>query len=186
MKIGLIIFGALLLILGGTAGSLFLMYQSLHDDAIVWEANIVQKNQESENVLSRVNTTIQGLAGTVNIYAEDVKSVITAAVQGRYGDKGSQAVFQMIQEKNPDVSPVLYQKLADAIEGGNREFEIIQTRKIEVCTGYRKVLGYLVRGSLLKMADFPRFDLEDNCKVISDASTKDAFGTGIRAPMKLR
>lgn len=186
MKVFGIVVGCLLavILLGG--GSLFLMYQSLHDGAITSEATIQQKDEESVNTLSRVNVSIANLVGNATAYSEEVKEVIKAAVEGRYGAKGSQAVFQMIQEQNPEVKTVLREKLADVITGGQREFEIAQTRKIEVCTAYRKELGYLVKGTLLRIAGFPKLVMDKSCQVVSDSKTRDAFDTGLQTPTKMR
>lgn len=186
MKVFGIVVGVLFLIIVGVGASMFMMYQSLHDGAIVSEATIQQKDEESENVLSRVNVSIANLVGNATAYSEEVKEVIKAAVEGRYGAKGSQAVFQMLQEQNPEVKTVLREKLANVIEGGQREFEIAQKRKIEVCTTYRKELGYLVKGAMLKFAGFPVIDMGKRCQVVSDGQTRDAFNTGLQTSAKMR
>lgn len=186
MKTFGIVIAVVALLFGGVGGTLFLMYQSLHDGAIVSEATIQQKDEESQNVLSRVNVSIANLVGNATAYSEEVKEVIKAAVEGRYGDKGSQAVFQMIQEQNPEVKTVLREKLADVITGGQKEFEIAQTRKIEVCTAYRKELGYLVKGTMLRIAGFPKLIMDKSCQVVTGAKTRDAFNTGLQTPTKMR
>lgn len=186
MKVFGIVVGCLLAVVLLAGGSLFLMYQSLHDGAISSEAIITQKDEESQNTLSRVNVSVANLVGNATAYSEEVKEAIKAAVEGRYGAKGSQAVFQMIQEHNPEVKSVLREKLADVITGGQKEFEISQTRKIEVCTAYRKDLGYLVKGTLLRIAGFPKVVMDKTCQVVTDAQTKDAFNTGLQTTTKMR
>lgn len=185
MKAGIIISSIIaLLVLVGL--SIFTTYQSVHDNAVSWEATLEKKNGETEAVLSRVTVAVQQTAGVVEIYANDVKEVISAAVQGRYGKDGSKAVFQMIQEKNPTVSDKVYLKLADLIGGGQKEVEIVQVQKLEVCAAYKKELGYLVRGAILRFAGFPKADLALECRVISDSATRSAMETGLQQPVKLR
>lgn len=185
MKAGAII-GSIVALLLIAGLSLFATYQSVHDNAISWEATLEKKNGETEAVLSRVTVSVQQTAGVVEIYASDVKDAIKAAVEGRYGKDGSKAVFQMIQEKNPTVSDKLYLKLADLIGGGQKEVQIIQTQKLEVCASYKKELGYLIRGGILRFQGFPKADLVLQCRVISDSATRGAMETGLQQPIKLR
>lgn len=183
MKTVGIVMGVLLLLVAGLGGSLFLMYQSLHDDAVFTENQIELLNQQSENVLSTTTIKIKDAAGIASIYAEDLKKVVSAAVQGRYGSNGSQATMQWIQEQNPTaISENLYLKVQNIIDAGGSEFKISQDRKLEYCKPYKDKLNYLVRGTLLKMAGFPKKDLANLCQVVSDQDSSDAFKTGIRKP----
>ena len=45
------------------------------------------------------------------MYADDVARVTREAIEGRYGDKGSQATFQWLQEQNPQLDRVVRQHL---------------------------------------------------------------------------
>ena len=170
-----------LLALGG--GSLFLMYQSLHDTAITWENEIEKKNIESETVLSTVTLTIQETAGVTGMYADDLKDVIKGSFEGRYGKDGVKAGMTWIQEQNHQLDTKLYLKLQNVIEGGRKEFQISQNRKTEVCQEYKKTREYLVRGFLLRMAGFPKKDMDKLCIVVSDLNTKAAFDSGVQAPL---
>lgn len=180
--IGLVVLG-LILAAGLVGGSLFMMYQSLHDTAITWENEIEKKYFESENVLSRVTLTIQETAGVTGMYADDLKDVIKGTYEGRYGDKGVQASMTWIKEQNHQLDPSLYLKLQNVIEGGRKEFEISQNRRNEVCQEYKKTREYLVRGFLLRMADFPKKDMTQLCVMVLDATTKKAFETGLQEPL---
>lgn len=180
MKTVGIVVGVLLLITLGTAGTLMLMYQSLHDDAIVSENQIELLTNQSENVLSTTTIKIQDAAGIAQVYTDDLKKVVEGAVSGRYGKDGSKATMQWIQEQNPHVDSKLYLKVQDIIDGGGSEFKISQDRKMEYCKTYQDKLGYLVKGFLLKAAGFPKKDVAKLCRVVSDVATREAFETGIR------
>jgi len=175
----------LVVLLGGAAvaGSLFLMYQSLYDTAITWENEIEKKNNESETVLSTVTLTIQETAGVAGMYADDLKDVVKATYEGRYGSKGVQATMTWIKEQNHQLDNTLYLKLQNVIEGGRKEFQISQNRKNEVCQEYKKTREYLVRGALLRMAGFPKKDMAALCVNVSDQNTKEAFRTGKQEPL---
>ena len=183
MKTVGIVVGVLLLITLGTAGTLMLMYQSLHDDAIVSENQIELLTNQSENVLSTTTIKIQDAAGIAQVYTDDLKKVVEGAVSGRYGKEGSRATFQWIQEQNPVAMPeTMFLKVQNIIDGGGSEFKISQDRKMEYCKPYQDKLGYLVRGTLLKMAGFPKKDVAKLCQVISDKASREAFDTGVRQP----
>lgn len=182
--VGIVLLGLVLLV-GGTAGTLFLMYQSMHDTAVTWENDIDKMNSQSENVLSAVTLSIQETAGIAGMYADDLKNVIKGTFEGRYGkgDEGVKASMLFIKESNPHLDSKLYLKVQDTITGGRKEFQISQDRKLEVCTEYKKTLDYLVRGFMLKLAGFPKKDITKLCQVVSDASTKEAFQTGEQKPL---
>lgn len=184
MKSVVIALGFLLIVGLGIGGTLFVMYQSLHDNAITQENEIQKKNSQTENILSTVTISIQEVAGVASMYAGDIKEIVKATFEGRYGADGSQAAIQLIKEQNQNLDPKLYIKIQDVIEGGRKEFQIAQDRKLEVCTIYRTNLDYLVRGALLRMAGFPKKDIEKLCQVVSDVRTQDAFEKGVQEPIK--
>lgn len=182
MKVFGIVVGLFLLVVFGGGGALFLGYQSMHDTAITFENDIKRLDKESENSLSATTLKLQNAVGLNSQYTKSLKEVVTAAVQGRYGKDGSQATMQWIQEQNPTVDSKMFLKVHDILDGGGTEFKIAQDRKIEICTQYEKTRDYLVRGTLLRLAGFPKKDVEKMCQVVSDADTQDAFSTGQRKP----
>lgn len=166
--------------------AIFGMYVSVHDSAVEWENLLVRHNKDRENVLSNVTLTIQQTAGVSAKYTNDLKDIVKGTYEGRYGPNGSQAAVQFIQEKNVNFDTKMALKVQDVIEGGNKEFQIYQSRMLEVCNPYENMLGSVVRGGLLKFMGFPKIDVVDTCKVISDADTKDAMSTGIRKPIEFK
>ena len=177
--------GIALLVLFGLgalgAGALFLGYQSMHDNAITIENEIKRLDNQSQVSLSTTTIKIQDLVGLNATYTASLKEVITAAVQGRYGNKGSQATMQWIQEQNPTIDAGRYMdKLQNIIDGGGTEFQISQNRKGEVCTSYETMRDTLVRGFFLKWAGFPKKDILKLCQMVTDEATEQAFKTGKR------
>lgn len=186
MKVAMIVIGSVLGGIAAIALSLFLMYQSVHDNAIEYEASIERLNKESEAVLSAVTTKIKTAASVTEIYVKDLETVVRASMEGRYGDNGSRAVFNWIQEQNHQVDSNLYLKIQNIIDGGQSEFQISQQRKFEICAQYDALRGYLVRGALLTMQGFPKKNVDQMCIVISDEQTREAFETGLQKPVPLR
>lgn len=147
------------------------------------EANINMLNQNSENVLSAVTTNIKEQAGITNVYAQDFQDSLSVAMSGRYGSDGSKAAMQWIKEQNPTLDSSIYGKVQDIINGGRKEFQTSQTRKLEVCRDYEARLKYVVGGFWLRSAGYPTIDLKNVCRVVSDASSRQAFETGLNAPI---
>jgi hypothetical protein len=159
-------------------------YTSAHDSAVNAETTITKLDKDSENVLSTVTLTIQETAGVASMYAGDLKDTLRTTFQSRNGPDGNKAVVQWIKEQNPTLNSKLYLKIQDVIEGGRKEFQIAQSRKLEACGTYENMLGWFWRGKLLSFAGFPRLDLKKSCQVVSDSKTAAAFDTGKQEPIK--
>lgn len=158
-------------------------YISASNTGATMEANIEALNSDSENVLSSVTTNIKEQAGIVNVYAQDFQDSLAAAMSGRYGAEGSKATMQWIKEQNPTLDSSVYAKVQDIINGGRKEFQISQSRKIESCRDYQKRLNFVIGGAFLRFAGYPKIDLKDVCKVVSDSHSRKAFETGLNEPV---
>lgn len=164
----------------GIGGAVFLGYQSMHDQAVTTENQIKKLNTDSEVALSTMTIKIQDAVGLNKTYTDSLKEVVRAAVEGRYGKDGSKATMQWIQEQNPTVDSKMFMKVHDIIDGGNTEFQISQNRKTELCTSYETTRDTLVKGFFLRLAGFPKKDVETLCRVVLDDSTDKAFKSGKR------
>lgn len=171
---------ALILVVIAVVGT----YTSAYDSAIEAESQITKLDKDSENVLSTVTLTIQETAGVASMYADDLKETLRVSMQSRYGSDGSKATMQWIKEHNPTLDSKAYLKIQNVIEGGRKEFQIAQSRKLESCQTYEKMRGYFWRGKLIAMQGFPKIDIAKSCQVVSDASTQAAFSTGKQEPIK--
>lgn len=65
---------------------------------------------------------IQQQAQLTDRYANDFKEVYKAMLEGRYGEDGSQAMFQWLQEQNPQLDASMYQTVQFTIEARQEEF----------------------------------------------------------------
>ncbi|AJF40788.1 virion structural protein [Vibrio phage phi 3] len=175
----------IVLTLGGCVGTPLLYGVSVYNTIVNHEKVINKRAQDSENVLSNYTLKIQEMAQVPSMYTEDLKSLIKATFEGRYGQDGSKATFQWIQEKNLPHDSKLYTNLQAAMEAGRDEFRLTQTAKIEVCEEFK---AYVKKFPTLIFAGFIGKDensVADVCKVVSDSTTKEAFKTGIQSAIKL-
>jgi len=150
------------------------------------EKQITAEYSNMENILAQGALKVQEVAQVPGMMTDDLARVSREAMAGRYGTQGSQAVFQWIQENYPgQLSPSLYIQIQQVIEAFRDKFTNAQTKFIDVKRSYETNLGYLWKGFWLKIAGYPKIDLE-KFQIISSDSAKKAFETGIDEPLKLR
>jgi len=140
---------------------------------------------DNQNVLAQYTLKVQEAAQIPEMYKNDLKEVVTAALQGRYGPDGSKGVFQWLKEANIPFDNKVYTKMMQIIEAGRNDFQKEQTRMIDVKRSYETELGYVWRGFWLRMAGYPKLDLTKYKPVLA-ADTARAFETGQQAPLQLR
>ena len=119
------------------------------------------------------------------MYKEDLQGVIEATFQGRYGQDGSKAVFQFIQENNLNLDPQLYRQIQQVMEAGRNDFQMSQKQLIDVKRGYEVQLQQFWSGLWLGFAGYPKVDLSKyKIVVLDDVDVK--FESGKDSVIKLR
>lgn len=149
------------------------------------ENEIVATWEDNENILSQYTNKIGEMAQVPTMQRDDLKEVFTAAMNGRYGEDGSGAVFQWLQEQNPQLNNALYTNLQTAMEAGRDDFAAGQRALIDQKRSYNTSLGTVWRGFWLKQAGYPKIKLSDY-KAITNTYADDAFETGIEDGVTLR
>lgn len=167
------------------AGILVGSYVSAVNYGVSAEAGIKYAWEDNQQVYGNYTNKVQEIAAVPELYKNDLKEVVTAALTSRYGKDGSKAAFQWIQEHQTNVDPGLYKKIQEVIEAGRNEFQTKQTRLLDLKRNYETNLGYVYRGFWLKLAGFPRTDLS-KYNAITSAESKESFQTGLSKPVKLR
>jgi len=142
------------------------------------ERQIEATHTDNRNVLAQYSTRIMEMAQVPDMYKEDVMEIYAGALTGRYGENGSQAMFQFLQEQNPQIDASLYTNIQQSMEAGRNKFENSQTRLIDLKRGYETRLGSFYSGFWLSVAGYPRIDLDSFNIVVNDYSN-EAFETGI-------
>ena len=180
--VGGIFLGLAVLVVGLCAVS----YISANNYGATIEAQLRAERSNNQNILAGYTQKIKEAAQVPDMYVEDLTKVTNAAIQGRYGKDGSKAVFQWLKEQNPNLDSKLYIKLQQIIESGRDEFKNGQTKMLDVKRQYETQQGYFWRGIWLRMAGFPKVNMDDFKPVIID-SVETAFAKGKEdAPIKLR
>jgi len=177
----LVVVGIFVAIIGVAVGS----YISNYNYGNRTENQIVASSENNENILAQYSLKISDMAQVPTMYKDDVKEVYTAAITGRYGADGSKAMFQWLKEKNPDLDPSMYVRLQQAMEAGRNKFENAQTELIDIKRGYKTNLGYLWKGMWLRIAGYPKLNL-DKYKIITSTHAQETFSTGVDKGINLR
>lgn len=165
---------------------LALSYISAYNTGNQFENRLKAEYENNQNILSQYSQKVMEAVQVPDMMRDDLVKVARAALEGRYGENGSQAVFQAIAEQNPQVSEALYIKLQQLIEAGRDEFKNAQTRLIDTRRAYETALGSFWQGMWLRIAGYPREDLYKYKAIIIDR-VEETFRTGKEsAPLQLR
>lgn len=149
------------------------------------EVGIQTAYDNVQNVYSSYTNKVMEAAQINSMYRDDVKEVITEALDARYGEEGVQSAFTWIKEQNPTLDAAVYVKLQQIIQAGREEFQHEQTRLLDLRRSYQTNLGYLWKGLWLRIAGYPKIDLDDYRIIVSNATT-EAFESGEDKPLDIR
>jgi hypothetical protein len=149
------------------------------------EKQIEAEYENTQNILSQYSNKIAEIAQVPGMARDDLKEVYTEVMGGRYGDNGSKAMMQWITEQNPQLDASLYTNIQQAMEAGRTKFENAQTKLIDHKRQYETNLGYLWKGTWLRIAGYPKLDL-DEIKIIKSDYSNEAYESGVENGIQLR
>lgn len=173
------VIGVLVLVLVGS-------YISNYNYGNAAEKTIKAEYTNMENILGQYSLKVKEVAQIPGAMRDDLKEVLTAGMTGRYGENGSQAAFQWIQENYPgQVDASVYKQVQQVMEAGRNEFQNSQTKFIDTKRTYETNLGYFWKGFWLRVAGYPTINL-DKYKIISSGHAKKAFETGVDEAIQIR
>jgi len=140
------------------------------------EVALKAKIEDNENIYANGTQKVIEIAQVPKMYTNAVSKVTREAIEGRYGENGSQAVFQLLVEQNPTIDPSLFKDISQTIKAFRDEFKNSQTQMLEQRRSYETALGSVWQGFWLRLAGYPRIDLSKFTIVTTDRA-RDAFDT---------
>jgi hypothetical protein len=156
-----------------------------NNTCVTQENGIKAQYSQNQNSYDNMWKKIKEVAQVPEMYTDDLKKVYTSAIQGRYGASGSKAVFQWIQEHNPNVDASIYKQVQQVIEAGRLSFEAEQKMLVDKKRVYENILQVFPNSMFAGMFGFPRIDLAKFDIMTSD-ETQRAFETKRAEPLRLR
>jgi hypothetical protein len=132
-------------------GVLLIGYISWSNEANKFEADIPAQYEQMKNVYDNGWKEVMETSQVPDNYTDDMKSVWQAALTGRYGASGSQAVLQFIKESNPNLDPSLYRAVQEKIEEFHSTFSTSQTRIISLKQSYNQYITATTAGRFYNM-----------------------------------
>lgn len=173
-------------LLGAALAIFAVSYISASNRGNQMEKAIEATYEDNQQKLGQYGQRILEAAQVTDMARDDLLKVVREAISGRYGENGSQAVFQAINEQNPTVDPELYRKLQQLIESGRREFQDGQTRLIDQKRVYTTALGTFWGGMFMRMAGYPKIDLNKYQAITTDRAAQVFEAGKESAPIQLR
>ena len=132
--------------------------------------------ENNENIYANGTQKVIEIAQVPSMYAEQVGKVTREAIQGRYGQDGSKAVFQFLQEQNPQLDHAIFAKIQVVIEEFRNKFELAQRDMIDVKRMYNTQLGSLWTGFWLGVAGYPKVDMK-KFEIVTTERARQTFDT---------
>lgn len=181
--VGILITVGVFAVLGVLA---FMSYVSAYNYGNSMENQLKAVQTDNRNKLAQYGQKVLEVAQVPEMYKNDVVEVARAAIQGRYGEDGSKATFQMLREQNPSLDPSMYKQIQQVIEAGRNDFQAGQTRQIDVRRQYETALGTFWGGMWMRFAGLPKVNLKD-FDIVSTGRADKVFETKREdAPLQLR
>jgi len=166
-------------------GSFVMFVFGVKNTCVRMENGIDAQYDQNQANLAGYTNKIMDMVQVPAMAKNAIKEIAQAAIQGRYGEKGSQALFQAIQEQNPTVDASLYRTLMQGMEAGRNSFDADQKTIIDKCNVYKNYYESEPQASFAGFFGYPKYD-KTKCKPVITEQTAQDFKTKRTGPLQLQ
>jgi hypothetical protein len=156
----------------------------VHNDCVRQENGLEEQYNANQSNYANFFNKLKEVSQVPSMYTNDLEKLYKTAISGRYGEGGSKAVFQFIQEKNPTIDSSMYTKIQQIIEAGHNSFDADQRTLLDKRRVYKDTIQSFPGSMMASMMGFPKVDLKKYDPVINEA-TEAAFATKKAGPINL-
>jgi hypothetical protein len=171
------------------------------------EQQLSKQYEDNQNELSNYISSFYEQLGVANLKSSKMDTILTNAVQGRYGEDGFKAngaFFAAVKEAYPDLTQLnVYDRIMDHVSSGRTSFKSQQTRLLDLLREYDtwRQQG-IVRSQLVRIVGFPTENLKARVggatvatgplalekfhQLVLTSSTTEAFTTGKMEPLTVK
>lgn len=158
---------------------------SINNNCVSYEQRVQKQYAQNKNVYDNYFKKVKEVSQVPDMYINGLKEVFSIAMKGRYGEEGAKAVFQWIQEHNPQVDSSIYKKIQDIIEAGRNEFTASQRTLLDIKREYETYIGRFPASAAARWLRYPKIDLNKYDIVTSDKTERE-FEQKKSEPLKLQ
>lgn len=172
------------IVLGGffsllVAGAIWgvMQFIAAKDYAGKTEPALVAARDAARTKLGNIETTVVEIMQIDAANRDQAIELVRAAVTGRYGPNGSQAMFQSLQEAGIPLDNKIKEQAARALEAGRRDYQVRQDLMMQRAADYQGQINTTIRGFFINMAGYPKINFAD-FKGVATKRADQAFERG--------